>query len=186
MEIKMPTRVSPAVLLIVAIAVLCPRLTAAQDAPAKVQPVDYRKLKELMPETLAGQKRTSNEGQKLAMGEFALSNAHAQYSGDADAADAPHISVEIVDYGAQPQVAEGMAIWANMEIDREGDDGYERTRKLGDHPAHEQYHNEGQSGQLMIFVGQRFLVTVSTTRIPAEQLAVIGQALPLDKLASLR
>ena len=48
--------------------------------PAKVQPVDYKKLKELLPEEAAGVKRSTHEGENQTMGEWSISNARAEYS----------------------------------------------------------------------------------------------------------
>lgn len=154
--------------------------------PGKVEPVDYRKLKELMPERVAGLKRTSNEGERVAFGELTVANARADYSKDSDEADAPNVNIEIVDYGANPQMAEALAMWSQQELDRAGDDGYERTRKIAGFPALEKYTNEGKSGELTAFVAGRYIVTIRTTNLDSDELVKIGEKLDLKKLAALK
>lgn len=164
------------------------------EAPKKVQTVDFRKLKELMPAELAGIKRTNVEGQKVAAGGFSMSTASATYekkpaeNADADKdADnaAPQVRVEVMDYGDK-QAAEGLAAWASTEIDQESDTGYTRTVKIGAHPAMETWDKDSKTGTLQVYVGKRFILTVTTNNLPSEQLQKIGKALPLDKLAALK
>ena len=87
------------------------------------------------------------------------------------------------DYAATQGMTEAMAAWSKMEIDRESDTGYEKTTKVGDYPALETYQNDGKSGQLQVFVADRFIVQVTTTNVPADQLKKIGEELKLAKLA---
>ena len=81
-------------------------------------------------------------------------------------------------------MADAMAVWTKMEIDRESDGGYEKTTKVGEYPAIETYTNEGKAGQLQVFVAGRFLVAVSTQNVPADQLKKIGEELKLENLAA--
>src|SRR5437773_5379461 len=68
--------------------------------PAKVRPVDFHKLKELMPDELVGVKRSSHEGENQTIGEMSMSNAKADYmKPNSDGSDA-HATIQIMDYGA--------------------------------------------------------------------------------------
>jgi hypothetical protein len=156
----------------------------ATTQPAK-EPVDYKKLKELLPDTLVDLKRTDAKGQKIATGEFKISQAQGTY-GPKEGDNPPTIDLQIVDYGAAPGVAEGMAVWAKLDIDQESDSGYEKTTKIGGYPALIQFQNDGKHGTLQIFVADQFLVTVESHNLADDQFKKIGDALPLDKLAALK
>jgi len=156
---------------------------ADQPATKPTEPVDFRKLKEALPAELLGIKRTDASGEKNAMGNVKMSHAHGAYVKDADKEGAPRIEVDITDYAATQGMTEAMAAWSKMEIDRESDTGYEKTTKVGDYPALETYQNDGKSGQLQVFVADRFIVQVTTTNVPADQLKKIGEELKLAKLA---
>lgn len=158
---------------------------APATQPAAVQPVDFRKLKELMPEQLVDLKRTDVTGQKLNMGDVKLSQAHASYEGGSEE-EPSSVNVDVTDYGAQPDMVEGMAYWKEMEMDQESDEGYQRTVKIGQWPALESYQNEGKSGSLHVFVADRFLVLIDISNLPAEQTLKIAEQLQLDKLAELK
>ena len=96
----------------------------AASQPA-VQPVDYHKLKEIMPDKLGGQPKGKVEGQKVGAGAMVISNAKAEYAPKESADNAPHLDVEIVDYAATPAMAAGAAAWQNIQIDQR------QRRRLG-------------------------------------------------------
>jgi hypothetical protein len=168
------------------------------EAKPKVEPVDFRKLKELIPAEVAGLKRTRNEGQKLKLGEFSMSNAEATFenpppeeaneTGDAnaDAPAPPRVEVNITDYAATQGGAGLAAVWATSEIDQETDNGYQKTVKVAGQPGFETWDGEGKSGTLQISVAERFIVTVNTTGLPAEKMQEIAKALQIEKLAKLK
>ena len=159
---------------------------ADQPATQSSDPVDFRKLKEVLPAELLGIKRTEASGEKNAMGEFKISHAQGSYVKNADKDDAPRIDVNITDYSATKGMADAMASWSKMEVDRESDGGYEKTTKVAGFPAIETYQNDGKSGSLQVFVAGRFIVQVSTTNVPPDQLKKIGEELKLEKLAELK
>ena len=152
---------------------ICP--APAQTRPA-TQPADFRQLKDLLPDAIGGLRQTSADGATTSAGGDAagVTSASADYSGAEDRADAPQIRVQIVDYAAAPQIAAGIAA------------AHERKLDLRGHPAGEQYDPQSKSGELVIFVADRFIVTVSTTNVPAEQIVKLGESLPLDELAALK
>ena len=184
----------PRTLLVVTIALASGPAVFAQDAttkPAATQgsapagPIDFRKLKEMLPESLAGMKRTEATGEKTAFGEMKFSQARATYTKDADNADAPRIELQILDYGTNKQMIEGLAMWTKMEVDTESDGGYQKSTKVKDQPAMEQYQNDAKTGVLQLFVGERFFVTVTVQNLPAEQFKKIGDELKIKELAAL-
>ena len=78
------------------------------------------------------------------------------------------------------------AAWSQLEIDKESDEGYEKTLKVAGHPAFETWQKEGKSGNIQVYVAKRFIVTVQTTGLASEKAQEVAKALPLDKLAALK
>ncbi len=158
----------------------------APAAAAKADSVDFRKLKELMPAELNGLKRTSNNGEKNKLGEISITQVTAQYGKADDDGKAPTIQVQVIDYSTT-QMAQGLAAaWAAVEVDRERDDGWEKTQKIATFPARLSWQKEGKHGEVQILVGGRYIVTVNTDNVADTDLPKIAEALPLAKLAELK
>ena len=162
----------------------------AEDPPAAsqpaAQPVDYHKLKEIMPDKLGGQPRGKVEGQKVSAGAMVISNAKAEYAPKESADNAPHLDVEIVDYVATPAMAAGAAAWQNIQIDNESDTGWEKTTKVAGNPAMESYKNDARQGEATVFVASRFIVTLKTEKLSSDDFKKAVEELPLAKLAELK
>ena len=154
----------------------------------KVQPVNFRVLKEWLPAELAGLKRTNAQGEKMAFGELNTTLANADYKKENDESDNPPSGrIEVTDYGATPQMAEMLAMFSKVEIDRESDTGFDRTVKYGDkHAAQETWNSESKHGQIQVYVANRFILQVTVDNVTEEQFKEIGPKLPLDKLAELK
>lgn len=150
-------------------------------APAKVEVIDFRKLKELLPETLGGLKRTEASGEKNSFGEFSMSSANAEY-GEGDKT----ISLQIMDYGSNNPMMAMAGQMGAMQIDRETETGYEKSVKIEGHSGIERYDGSDKSGELTLFVAGRFILQLDTDGLSKEELReVIGQ-LPVAKLAGLK
>ena len=156
-----------------------------KEAAPKADAVDFRKLKELMPAELTGMKRTECSGEKTKAGEMSFSHVTAQFKkGDGD--DAPHAEVQVMDYSSAEMAQGFSAAWTAIEIDKESDDGFEKTIKVAGNPGFETWKKDGKHGEVQLLVGKRFIVTVQTYNLPAEQVIKVVEALPLDKLAALK
>ena len=169
----------------------------AQDKPAEENkdkapasqpagPVDYKKLKEQLPETLGGMKRTEASGERTALGEFKVSMAQGTYVKDKEKDDSPRADVQIQDFGASKQMVEGMAYWTKLEIDKEGDDGFHKTLKIQDQPAMQEYRNEGKSGTITLLAGDRFFITINAQNVTADEFKKLADDLKLKDLAALK
>lgn len=188
--------------LLLAIAFLFSAPVTAQDKPAadsgaakkekKVEPVDFRKLKELFPAEVAGLKRARAEGQRMKLGDFSFVQAEAVYENPVpddqpdDAPPAPSVNVTIMDYAATETAAGFAALWADADIDQEGDSGYQKTLKVSGHPAYETYDREGKSGSLQIYVAKRYIVNINLSNLPAEKMQDVAKAIQIEKLAALK
>lgn len=184
----------PRTLLAVTIALASAPAVFAQDAttkPAATQGaapadlIDYKKLQEMLPETLVGVKRTEATGEKTAFGQMKFSQARGVYAKDAAKADAPRVELQILDYGTNKQMIEGLSMWTKTEVDTQSDGGYQKSTKVQDQPAMEQYQNQSKTGTLLLVVGERFFVTITTMNVPLEQFKKIGDELQIKELAAL-
>jgi len=159
------------------------KMLAAQNAAGpRVEPVNFRDLKALLPETLSGFKRTQAKGEKTGAMGMVVSQADADYSGDGGA----HLDVKFVDLGSLAgPLALGMASWASVEIDRETETGYEKSTVLGGNKAFEKYDTRSRRGEIKVLVGGRFIAEVKGRNVKVDDIkAAVGQ-LDLAKLATL-
>ncbi|SKC13385.1 hypothetical protein [Dyadobacter psychrophilus] len=148
-----------------------------------VDPIDFRKLKELMPEKIGGMARTEATGEKSGAMGFTVSTAHAKYKGDGE----ENMDIEIVDTGGIAGVSTmALAGWSMAEIDKETTTGYEKTTKIDGYKAFEKYDNEGKSGELNVLVADRFVVNVQGDHITVDQLKDALKDLDLAKLGDLK
>lgn len=147
-----------------------------------VEVVDFRKLKEMLPEKLAGMDRKSSEGEKSGGFGMVFSSARATYKSDDNAS----LEVNIVDSGGVGMVIMGMAAWSQIEVDRETEEGYERTTMVDGFKAFEKYNNKTQSGEMSIIVDSRFIVTVNGRNITEAQLKEAIGGLDVGQLSNLQ
>lgn len=150
---------------------------------ARVEPVNFRDLKALLPESLPGFKRTSATGEKAGAMGVVMSQANADYSGDGDA----HLSIKMTDIGSMTgPLALGLAGWASAEIDRETETGYEKSTVIGGNKAFEKYDNRSKHGEVNVIVGNRFIVEVKGRDVKIDDLKAAVGKLDLGKLATLK
>lgn len=123
--------------------------------------VDFRALKDLLPEEVAGMDRVSSEGERSGAMGFNISRAEAQYE-DGD----ERMTIEITDLGTLTGFARmGFAAWLAAEVDRESDRGFERTVKYradgNVYPSFEKFEStDGDRGscEFQVWVAERFIV----------------------------
>jgi hypothetical protein len=131
------------------------------------EPVDFRALRDLLPEELPGLKRTSIEGEKTGAMGFNVSQAEARYESE----DGANLTLKISDLGAVSGVAAMAAYaWATVEVDRENQDGYERTFSQGGYRGYERYDRSNRSGEVSLLVAGRFVVEADGYNVSAEAL----------------
>jgi hypothetical protein len=122
--------------------------------------VDFRELKKLMPEELAGLERTSHEGERAGIMGFNISSASATYE-----EDDKRIEVSINDIAGMGAAISQFASWSNIEVDRESDSGYERTTTIDGHPAFEKYDGKTKKAEYSVIVDDRFIVTMNAKNL---------------------
>lgn len=159
-------------------------LTLCVAFAAEKEPVNFRELKALLPETLGGLERNNAEGQSFNMEGSKFSQAIGHYGGEDSTAE-----LQMMDYAGMPNMASGFAYWQDMEIDQESDTGWERTVDLSGHRAMLTWTNgedgEHGSGSAMVVIDRRFLVILNIHHITPEQFEAAQKELPLAKIAEL-
>lgn len=148
----------------------------------KVNPVDFRELKALLPEAVGNLKRTNIEGEKVAAMGMNISNANADYSDDENASS---IDLKITDLGSVSGLS-GMAAygWYLVDIDKEDDNGYEKTITYKGNKGYEKYDNEGKYGELSILVAKRFIVEANGNSVSMDQMKAAVDMIDFGKLES--
>lgn len=152
-----------------------------QNQAAQLQegePLPFRKLQEVFPEKLNGLKRTSKSGQTNGAMGFKISQAEAKYQTDSG----EKIEVEIFDTSGLKMGVMRMAAWANLEMDKEDDNGYERTSTIQGFKAFEQYNKRSQRSEVSLLVKERFVVKATGKNMEMKKLKAAVKALPLQKL----
>lgn len=138
-------------------------------------------LKPFLPDTLAGLKRTGfSAEQNGAMG-MQMSVAKASYAGDGDRA----LHVEITDVGSAKGLL-GLAGLANVQSQRETENGYEKTWKENGRLISEKWDGPSRHGAYSIILGDRFTVEVSGTVDSIDQLKSAVGSLDLAGLEALK
>src|SRR6202171_1408800 len=145
-----------------------------------VKPVDFHRLKDMLPERIAGLKRTEASGQSgEAMG-IKGSSATARYSDGANAS----LDVEISDLGSLSGLA-ALAGKFDPTMEKETSTGYERTTKVNGQLVHERYDRRDKSGEVSVILNNRFSVTVNGSGVDASVLTGALKELDLAKLATM-
>jgi hypothetical protein len=148
----------------------------------KIETVDFRLLKELLPADAGGLPRKEATGEKTGAMGMNISQASGKY---ANADNTERVDIDIVDAGGTGALM-GLAAWSMIEVDKETADGYERSTKIGDYKAYEEYTNSSKSGKLSVIVEQRFVVTLDGDGLPMDKLQSILKQIDLDKLAGMK
>lgn len=159
---------------------------AMQADPQQGGPVsliDHRELKALLPAELKGFKRTSASSERSgAMGMW-ISRAEARYEGANDSS----IQVEISDLGGLGGLgAMAQATWMMSDIDREAENGFERTVAYKNWKAREEYIKSNRQGKMEVLVGERIMVSVQGSNLKFEDIRAAMEQIDLAKLAALK
>jgi hypothetical protein len=114
---------------------------------------------------------------------LSISEASARYEGEGGAS----LRIKIVDVGSlSGPMAMGLAGWASLEIDRESDDGYEKTTTFDGRKAVEKYNNGSKHGEIKVLLSNRFIVEVDGHQMKMDDVKAAAGKLDLKKLEGLK
>lgn len=151
------------------------------SSAVRTEPVDFRALQAWLPETLGPLKRQAVEGGRTGMVGVALAKAEAAYEGPGGARG----RIEVRDAGGLSGVASLAVTWLNIEIDRQGASGYERTLTASGRRAYERYATAARKGDYDVIAGGRFLVSLEVTGVDAKAFQDMIARLDLGALDAL-
>lgn len=154
---------------------------AAKSVGTAVEPVDFRELKALLPESIGAMKRSSAEGEKGGAFGIAVAHAEGRYQGDSGSVD-----LKITDPGNLSGLAAMAAMWMNMELDKETDTGYEKTGTANGRRFHEKYDKNSKSGEYTVIVGNRFMVEINGHGVEMPTMKKAIDQINLAKLESMK
>lgn len=142
--------------------------------------IDFRELKKLLPEELAGLKRSSRGGQKTGAMGFNLSVAEAAYEGEGG-----KLEVVLTDFAGMGRAMLGMVPWAELEIDKETETGYERTTTIKGYKAFEEYDNQSKQGKVSIIADGRFVIAIEGSNVEADVMREALDGIDLEALSAM-
>lgn len=144
--------------------------------------VDFRVLKELLPETIGDLKRTSATGEKSGAMGMGVSQATGKYQGEGQA----RLRLKLIDTAGLGGLAVAGLAMAGLEIDKETESGYERTSTVAGRKLFEKYNSKSKRGELKVFVANRFVVEADADDVPMETVKeLVTGKLDLAKLEGL-
>ena len=153
-----------------------------QQKNGPVETIDFRKLKELLPADADGLARKEATGEKTGTMGFNISTAKGRYE-NSDGSES--IELDIVDAGGTGAMM-GMAAWSMIDVDKETENGYEKTGKMGDYKTYEKYDNGNKSGEIAVLVNKRFIVTAKGNGVSMDKIKGTLDDIDLGKLADMK
>ena len=158
-------------------------MTAGATGGKKVETMDFRELKSMLPGSLGNLKRTEATGEKSGAMGITISHAEGNYSSD----DGKAIVLKISDIGSLTAVT-GMTgyAWAANEIDRESDNEYEKSTTFKGYKALEKYNKQSHSGNLSVLIGGRFVVEAQGSNVDMNAIKAALGGVDLKKLDGMK
>lgn len=145
-------------------------------------PIAADTLKGLMPATLAGMPRMprmSADARTEGMAGMQFSSVTAQFSDGGRM-----IELRMLDIGAVPMLAMGMASWSRATVDRETADEVERVYQKDGVSYKEEYRKDGSRSSLAMLLPNGLLLDASGP-VPMPDLRTALQEVPVGRLAAL-
>jgi hypothetical protein len=145
--------------------------------------VDFRELQAAIPEELLGLKRTAKEGSKGSMMGLGASTAKSTFQDDAKT---KRIDIEVSDIGGLGGFA-GMAYaWTNVDVDKENEQGYERTVKIGNRKGFERFNKQTKTSELDLIVSNRYIVSMKSKGLEMKELKTAMEKLDIAKIEAIK
>lgn len=151
----------------------------------KVEPVNFRDLREVLPERLRGLDKGKSSGETTGALGFKVSTVEQIYENeDGD----ERLEITVVDLGSLKNAAVLGMDWLNMEFDREDDNGFERTTEINGHPALEKCETMGSTErcEVHLIVAERFVVDLESKGLSVRQMRDALDDIDLRKLEKMR
>jgi hypothetical protein len=144
------------------------KLGEAMSGNPKVKAVNFRELKNILPEKAGGLPRQKSNGESNTALGINVSEAEAFYYNEGED---PELKIKVIDMGSMSGFMKmGSIGWAMSEFDRDTGTGFERTTKIDGHKAFEEYDTDRKRGEINIIIADRFLVEIRGRDIAFEDI----------------
>ncbi len=147
------------------------------------EPIDFRKLKEALPQELAGFEKGESSGEKNNAFGIAVSEAKQSFR---TADGSKSVRFEITDPGSLAGPFALANMWMNIEIDKETSNGYEKTSNVGGRKLHEKWSKSSQHAEVKMVVGNRFMVEVDARGVDVNDVKALLAKIDVAKLESMK
>jgi hypothetical protein len=147
----------------------------------RVDPIGIDQLKPFVPDTFAGLPKTSSNAEKNGIAGMMVSKAEARYGDGAQKS----VSLDISDTGGASGLV-GLAGWVGVQGEKETDYSAERTAKVDGRLVHEKMSKKGGSNEFSIVLGDRFIVSASSSSVSLSDLKAAVSGLDLARLESMK
>ncbi len=148
----------------------------------QTEPINFRELQKMTPEKLDGMERTSKKGETAGAMGMKISTAEAKYKDD----DGNIIEIKIIDTGGFAMGLMGMAAWSMATIDKEDENGYERTSTLDGFKCFEKCRTRNNSCELSAIAVNRFVVSASCRECGMDKLKRTVRKMGLNDMADFK
>lgn len=142
--------------------------------------INWRELKELLPNKINGLKLEDTEGQTTGMMGFKISNTKGVYKDDDS-----RMNITVIDFGGVGFLTKQFASWTELEIDSDTSEGYQRTIDYKGYKAFEEYNEKRKSGSFAVLIEDRFVLTIDGDDIEMDDLKDAIDDFNVKKLARL-
>jgi Yip1 domain len=149
----------------------------------KVEPLPLDKLKIFVPESFAGLAKKTSSAESTGLGGLNIAKAEATYGDDTGTKS---VTLEVMDGGGTAALM-GLASWANVQSEKQDQDGYEKTQKIGNRMVNEKSSKRGGgSAEYTLTLGDRFVVSAKARGVDIAQLKAAVNGLDLGKLEAMK
>lgn len=150
---------------------------------AGAEPIDFRKLKEALPQELAGFEKGESSGEKNNAFGIAVSEAKQSFR---LADGSKSVRFEITDPGSLAGPFALANMWMNVDIDKETNSGYEKTSTVSGRKLHEKWSKSSKQAELHLVVGNRFMVEVEARGMEMNDAKALLSKIDIAKLESMK
>lgn len=147
------------------------------------EPIDFRKLKEALPQELAGFEKGESSGEKNNAFGIAVSEAKQSFR---LADGSKSVRFEITDPGSLAGPFALANMWMNVEVDKETSSGYEKTSTVGGRKLHEKWNKSNKQAEVHLVVGNRFMVEVEARGVDIDDVKALLSKIDIAKLESMK
>jgi hypothetical protein len=146
-------------------------------------PIDFRKLKEALPQELAGFEKGDSSGEKNNAFGIAVSEAKQSFR---TADGSKSVRFEITDPGSLAGPFALANMWMNVEIDKETSNGFEKTSTAGGRKLHEKWNKSSKHAEVQMVVGNRFMVEVDARGVDMNDVKALITKIDIAKLEAMK